>query len=251
MAEPRTPHRHRPRPGWRAAAVVALLAAVALVWWAMLHGPTGTDLAPRQTNTTILAISTSAGGGVDGQVLVGPSGRREGVPVGWRHDVAGAEASAAGYVSVTGAVARSGPLARRDMLQTLASRRFAPVLVEQVNGDLNKLLFALGERGANTAGMVWVEYPLAVRSEAAGPDTVRVSVWSVSVFGVRSGSVARQSWRTSELSLVWEDGDWKVDRWTASEGPAPAPPPETPPSTVAAIAETAGWLPVTGEGGGG
>jgi hypothetical protein len=248
MAEPRTSRMHRPRRRWRAVAVVAVLVAVILVWWAMLRGPTGTDLAPRRSDTTLVAISTSADAAGAGDGLVGPSGHRESVPVGWRHDVAGAEAAAAGYVSVTGAVARSGPLARRDMLNALASRRYGPVLVDKVNGDLNELLFQLGERGANTVEMVWVEYPLAVRSEASGPDAVRVWVWSVTVFAVRSGSVPRQLWRTSALSLVWEQGDWKVDRWEAREGPTPAPPTEAAASSVAAVSDVAGWRPATGGG---
>jgi hypothetical protein len=241
------PRRHRRR--LRAVVVAAVLVAVALAWWTMLHGSSGTQLAPSRSDMTVVAIPDRASVPAVADV-VGPSGRSEGVPVGWRHDVAGAEAAAAAYVSVTGSVARSGPLARRDMLNVFASRRFGPVLVDQVTGDLNRLLFSLGERGVNPAGMVWVEYPLAVRSEAAGPDAVRVSVWSVSVFAVRSGSVARQSWRTSELALVWEDGDWKVDRWTAREGPAPAPSAEVQPSTVAAVGEAAGWRPVAGAGGG-
>jgi hypothetical protein len=180
---------------------------------------------------------------------VGPSGSRDGVPTGWRHDVAGAEEAAVGYVAVTGLAARSGPLTRRDMVLLLATEGYGPLLADQVSGQLSDLLYRLGERGLAPAGMVLVEYPLSVRSEPEGPDRVRVWVWSVTVFAAASGSVPRQLWRSSELVLVWERGDWKVDGWKAKEGPAPALGGEGRAGDVGAVSDVAGWRPVTGVGG--
>ena len=191
--------------------------------------------------------AVSASGGREGP---GPSGERDGVPVGWRHDVAGAEAAAMAYVGVTGQAARSGPLLRRDMLGQLATEAYAGPLADRVNGQMSDLLHRLGDKGWNTGGMVWVEYPLSVRSDPAGsgPDQVRVSVWSVTVFALPSGSVSRQLWRTSDLEMVWQRGDWKVDRWEAREGPSPTPSTEAPPSDGRSVANVAGWRPASGGG---
>jgi hypothetical protein len=180
---------------------------------------------------------------------VGPTEDRDGVPLGWRNSIAGAEAAATAYVAVTGRVSRSGPLQRRDMLLSMASASYGPSLVDRVGVQLNDLLYRMGDKGWSTSGMVWVEYPLSVRSESNGEGRVRVGIWSVTVFALPGGSVSRQVWRSSTLDLVWERQDWKVDRWEAKEGPVPAPAPEARLADSAGIAEVARWRPTTGVGG--
>lgn len=172
---------------------------------------------------------------------VGPTSNRNGVPVGWAHDTAGAEAAAAAFVESSGRVATVGPLTRRDVILMMATARYGPVLVEATNRQLDDLLFALGERGLTPAGLVWNEYALTVTSAQHEPDRVEVRVWSVLVMGADGGSVARQVWRTSTITLDWADGDWKVDRWITEPGPLPAPPPEAASSSVAGIAEVTSW----------
>lgn len=173
---------------------------------------------------------------------LGPSGHGAGgVPVGWRHDQAGAEAAAAAYVESSVLVAKAGPLARRDVILTLATPDYGPSLVETTNRELDDLLFALGERGLVPADLVWSEYALSVSSERPSADRCVVRVWSVLVLGAKGGSTARQVWRTSTLDLAWLGGDWKVERWTTSPGPFPAPPPEAGASTLAEASEVIGW----------
>lgn len=164
-----------------------------------------------------------------------------GVPVGWRHDQAGAEAAAAAYVESSALVAKAGPLARRDVILTLATPDYGPSLVEATNRELDDLLFALGERGLVPADLVWSEYALSVSSERTSADRCVVHVWSVLVLGAKGGSTVRQVWRTSTLELAWTDGDWKVERWATSPGPFPAPPPEADASTLAEASEVISW----------
>jgi hypothetical protein len=176
---------------------------------------------------------------------VGPTGTGNGVPLGWAHDTAGAEAAAVAFVESSGLVATAGPLTRRDVILVMATARYGPVLVEATNRQLDDLLFELGERGLTPAELVWNEYALTVTSTPHDPDRVEVRVWSVLVMGTDGGSVARQVWRTSILSLDWVDGDWKVDQWNTEPGPLPAPPPEAAASSVAGIAEVTSWRSVS------
>jgi len=177
---------------------------------------------------------------------VGPTGERHGAPIGWRHDAVGATAAASAYVAASGRLARLGPLARRDMVLALATDSYGETLAASVNSQLDDLLFALGERGVTGDGLVFVEYPLATRSDSDGADRARVQVWSVLVVATKSGAVPRQVWRTATLTMVWSNGDWKVDRWDTTTGPTPAPPPEVQVSDAATVASVAGWTPTAG-----
>src|SRR4051794_16697218 len=64
---------------------------------------------------------------------VGPATHRHGVPVGWRHDPAGASAAATGYVRASELVAAAGPLARQDIIGAFATAAFAPTLTAKTN----------------------------------------------------------------------------------------------------------------------
>lgn len=174
---------------------------------------------------------------------LGPTGQDHGVPVGWRHDVDGAESAASGYVESSRLVATAGPLTRRDVILALATPRYGPDLVDATNHQLDDLLFALGAHGVTPAGLVWSEHALTVDATAHGSDRVDVGVWSVLVLAANGGSVARQVWRTSTITLAWTGGDWKVDRWDTRAGPLPAPPAEAQVSSVAEIESVTSWRP--------
>jgi len=163
------------------------------------------------------------------------------MPVGWPLDQPGAEAAAAGWVRSTGVVARSGPLRRRDALLTIATSAFGPTLVRDVNDQLDGLTVGTDGRGVPPEQLVWHEYPLTVTSTMASPDTVTVRVWSVVVIGVDGGSVARELWRTSTLTLVVENGDWKVADWTDERGPSPVALSDTDLASVDDVGAVAGW----------
>lgn len=203
------------------------------------------------TRTTATSTSSAEAGSTAPMVAVvapiGPSRVVHGVGVGWRHDQVGAEAAAVAYVEASRLVGTSGPLARRDVVMTLATREYGPTLVEATNRQLDDLRFQLGERGASTT-LVWGEHALTVDSTSRSTDEIEVRVWSVLVVGAESGSVARQVWRTSTLAVRWVDEDWKVDRWSTRPGPLPAPPPEASASSVGEVTGVLGWRPAWSAG---
>lgn len=199
---------------------------------------------PTPAVMTPSAASPSAGSvpAPSDDLAVGPAGERHGVPVGWSHDRAGAEAAAVAYVEATDLVAHAGPLGRRDIVLTMATPAFGPTLLDTTNRQLDDLLFALGARGVAASSLVWSEHALTVTTAAEAPDVCEVRVWSVLVLAVLGGSTPRQVWRTSNLTLRWVNGDWKVDRWATTPGPLPAPPSEAEIGATSSIAEVTGWV---------
>lgn len=153
---------------------------------------------------------------------VGPRSQRHGVPVGWSRDAAGARAAAVSAVALTGDIARAGFITRSDMITTLASRRFAPALVESSSGQLAELLGDLAAEGIAAGSVLFRELPLTARVTAADLSAARVEVWAVLVAGTAERGAPRQLWRTVSVELVWEGDDWRIDGWTAQAGPTPA-----------------------------
>jgi hypothetical protein len=147
---------------------------------------------------------------------------RFGVPVGWTHDEAGARGAAISAVSLSGEVARAGFVTRADMINTLASKRYAPTLVRTSAAQLATVLGELAADGLTPQQIVFRELALTVHVDGFSGDAASVRVWSVVVAGAPGRGAPRQLWRTVTVELAWEDGDWRVDGWTSTGGPTPA-----------------------------
>jgi len=91
---------------------------------------------------------------------------------------------------------------------------------------------------------VWSEYPLTVTSAMTSTTRADVRVWSVLIVGIKGGSVARQVWRTSTLTLEVEHGDWKVADWVDATGPSPVALNDTDIASVADLGEVTSWATV-------
>lgn len=177
---------------------------------------------------------------------VGPRSQRHGVPVGWSRDEAGARAAAVSAVTLTGDIARAGFITRSDMITTLASRRFAPTLVESSAGQLAEFLGELAAEGIAAGSVLFRELPLTASVTAADPSVARVEVWAVLVAGTAERGAPRQLWRTVTVDLVWEGDDWQIDGWTARAGPTPALATSAAISTVEELAVVTSWPAVGG-----
>ncbi len=110
------------------------------------------------------------------------------------------------------------------------------------------MLRELGPAGVSMDTVVFAELPLTARIDHADSTTARVSVWSVTVLGVIGRGAPRQIWRTVTVDLVWETGDWRIDRWTATSGPTPILDAHATPATTSEIATVSGWPTVAGTG---
>ena len=174
---------------------------------------------------------------------VGPRSQRFGVPKGWSRDGQGARAAAVSAVESTGRIARAGFVTRSDMIGALASARFAPILTRDSAAQLDELLGDLSAAGVPAEAVLFRELPLTARVIHADAHSARVLVWAVLVAAVPDRGAPRQLWRTVTVDLVWEDGDWRVDGWTAAPGPTPALATNAAVATVAELVEVTGWPP--------
>lgn len=216
----------------------ASLAVVVAAFVITRPTPSADQAAPART----LPILTT----VVGPEPVGPASQHRGVSVGWSRDGAGATAAAIDRVRSIETIATAGPLERSDLIAVLATQRFRELLTASTNRQLDDLLFSLGGRGYAPSDLTWLEYPLTVNVDADTADAATVEVWSVSVVMVEGGSVARQMWHTDTLSLVWQDGDWKVDGWDSTPGPTPGLGSEVELSNLADVDAVGGWQPASG-----
>ena len=150
-------------------------------------------------------------------------------------DVDGARLAAIDAVQATGPVVSAGPLTRRDLIDALATARFAPLLV----GRTNDLVRGL-ELGPGVASVTAIERPITAHAEA-GSDDVVVNVWSVFVVAASRTLPAREVWHTVTLAMRREAGRWLVDDWQSTPGPSPTGSMEAGASGYDAVTEVAGW----------
>jgi hypothetical protein len=76
--------------------------------------------------------------------------------------------------------------------------------------------------------------PVGYRVDAFTRDAATVAIWRVGIVGSGATVQPQQSWRTEIVSLVWEDGRWKVRSFASEPGPTP-PIVASAPSTAAEL----------------
>ena len=83
-------------------------------------------------------------------------------------------------------------------------------------------LAALRERlGAGSGPTRFRQAVLAVRVDSASAARVVVSVWWVGVLSRAESVTPQAQWSTSTVTMVTENGEWKVDAETTDPGPLP------------------------------
>jgi hypothetical protein len=109
-----------------------------------------------------------------------------------------------------------------------------------------RLLAAFAEASAQTRAKLGADtvprpvivlrsVPVGYRVERFSRDQATVAIWYVGIVGSGATVQPQQSWRTQLVSLVWEDGAWKVSSFASSPGP-------TPPLSTSDIAQAPGEL---------
>ena len=193
------------------------------------------------------AEATPAPGAPAGDAGPGPTSMSSGVPQGWSRDEAGARAAAISAVRLTGDIASAGFITRSDMVRSLASVRYGPILDAQSAAQLAEMSGALATGDVTVQSVMVSELPLTAQVVHSDELSARVEVWAVAVIAVAEVGAPRQVWRTVTVDLVWEHGDWRVDGWTARSGPTPALAVHAPVATVEDVAQVVSW-PSVGRG---
>ena len=131
------------------------MAAVALAF-TVLRTCSGDDGPDRPRNPAPVIADS-------GDQPVGPTRVDHDVPMGWRHDAAGARAAAMSAIGQTGPIARAGFITRGDMIDQLATTRYADALASTSARQLDDLMGDLGSAGLVPADLLWAELPLTAR----------------------------------------------------------------------------------------
>jgi hypothetical protein len=144
-------------------------------------------------------------------------------------------------VRLTGDIATAGFISRDDLIDSVASTRFASTLRSTAAAQLTEFTTAVGASGVSAADVVWEELPLTARIVESSNTDARIIVWSVLIVGVPGHGSARQVWRTSTVGLVHEARGWRVDSWTATPGPTPSPATNGAVSDLPSVVEVLNW----------
>jgi len=169
-----------------------------------------------------------------------PAATQQAAPAGPSLDDARTVAIAA--VASTGDVAAAGFASRSDLIESFATARFAPVLLDRTNEQLRDLTREFIGRGVDPSGLRALEVPLTANVVAID-DGAQATVWSVLVVAVPGTAAPRQMWRTVTIELADVDGRWAVDDWRSTPGPTPVPSTEGLFDAPTAFDAPLSWLP--------
>ena len=123
----------------------------------------------------------------------------------------------------------------RAVVERIASASSRAQLIEAFDQASAQTRAKLGADTAPEPVIVLRSVPVGYRVDAYSAEVATIAVWYVAIVGSSATVQPQQSWRTQIVTLVWEDGTWKVSSFESSAGP-------TPPLSTAEIAEPPGEL---------
>ena len=130
-----------------------------------------------------------------------------------------ARALALRWVASTGELLKMGPIARSELIRQQVAAASAETMTANLNADLAQLASGL-PIPATVLRLIETPITVDVSVDAATGDA-RAHVWSVVVFGAKNLGAPRMVFRTSDLVLIVEAGEWKLAGFTAVDGPTP------------------------------
>jgi hypothetical protein len=133
----------------------------------------------------------------------------------------GAVSAASAFVAALSGQAILDPATARRTLTAIASSASREDLARAYESAAAQARDQLGVRTASDPDVVLRASSVGYRVDGFHRGAATVSVWRVGIVGSGGTVSPRQSWRTETLSLVWEDGTWKVDALRSSPGPTP------------------------------
>ena len=139
----------------------------------------------------------------------------------YKRTAEGAAAAATAYLSTLSGPTILDPAAVRRALPAIVSAGSRDELVSAYATAAIRAREQLGVEGAPDPSVVLRTASVGYRIDGFQRDAATVSVWRVGIVGAGSSVAPRQSWRTETVSLVWEDGTWKIDAVRSSPGPTP------------------------------
>ncbi|MFC8178732.1 hypothetical protein ACFULT_07655 [Rhodococcus sp. NPDC057297] len=167
----------------------------------------------------VIAVTGRSGNGSDTgsdaiRAVHGPTTVNNGVPSGYTRDEQGASTAAVNTIQAIaqagqGRIDMSG--VRESMIVAAPGPTLATALELESNRDEDDDVLSL--------------LPGAVTVTSFTQDAAEVTIWTIGVGQSDindTGKVAvSTTYSTTDLSLVWQDGDWKAQDWSFRQGPRP------------------------------
>lgn len=156
-------------------------------------------------------------------------GKNAGIPTGYARTDQGAQSAAANYAVALGSDGMFDTARRHTIVATI----HAPEVADRLQADLDRAYspgfltnVGLNEDGSVPDGYTFVSrtVPVGTRVTDFSSNAATVEVWSTGLVGLAgegSTKPVSQTWFTITEQLVWVDGDWKIERSSQKEGPAP------------------------------
>jgi hypothetical protein len=181
-----------------AAALVALLFIAGLLVWLL----TGENTDAKNSDRGTVRASH------------GPTAVEDGVPGGYTQDEQGASTAAVNTIQAI-AQAGQGRIDMNAVRASMISPEPGTTLTEALDSESNR------DEDEDVLSLL----PGAVTVTSFTPEAAEVSVWTIGIGQSEinnTGKVAvSTTYSTTDLSLVWQDGDWKAQDWTFRQGPRP------------------------------
>ena len=133
----------------------------------------------------------------------------------------GAVAAAVRYLGALSGEVILDPASARRAVSGIAARRSREALSRAYAAAAIQLREELGIETVPKPVVLVRAAPVGYRISGFTSTTATVSVWRVGIVGSGATADPRQSWRTETVSLVWEDGTWKVASLRSTPGPTP------------------------------
>jgi hypothetical protein len=148
---------------------------------------------------------------------------------------AGAVAAAARSITAFDGDVLLHPARLRAVVARIASTGSRAELTAAFDEASARTRAKLGAGTAPAPVIVLRSVPVGYRIEQFSKSGATIAVWYVGIVGSGATVQPQQSWRTQVVSLVWENGAWKVNSFRSSAGP-------TPPLSTAEVPGSAGEL---------
>ena len=133
----------------------------------------------------------------------------------------GAAAAATGYLSALSGPILLDPDAVSHTLAGIVSEASRDELVRAYRTAAVRARGQLGVASSSDPSLVLRAAEVGYRVDGFQRGAATVSLWRVGIVGGPSTVEPQQSWRTETVSLIWEDGTWKIDAVRSSPGPTP------------------------------
>jgi len=138
------------------------------------------------------------------------------------HTRIGAVAEAARSITAFAGNVLLEPARLRAVVARIASSGSRAQLIEAFEEASAQTRAKLGADTVPRPVIVLRAVPVGYRIEDYSQAKATVAVWYVGIVGSGATVQPQQSWRTQTVSLVWEEGGWKVNSFASSAGPTPA-----------------------------